>query len=62
MSHTRVTLDSTRIMLDGQQRAITPGMAMTAENKARRRRVTSLRTPMCPYAHDPYAHERSSER
>jgi hypothetical protein len=57
MSHTRVALDSTRIMIDGQQRAITPGMAMTAKNKATRRRVTGLRSPMWPYAN-----ERSSER
>ncbi len=48
-----VALDSTRMMIDGQEQAIAPGMAVTAEIKTGRRSVISyLLSPLQRYAHE----------
>jgi hemolysin D len=54
-----VALDSTRMLIDGQEQAIAPGMAVTAEIKTRRRSVISyLLSPL----RRRYAHEGIRER
>jgi hemolysin D len=48
-----VALDSTRMLIDGQEQAIAPGMAVTAEIKTGRRSVIShLLSPLRRYAHE----------
>jgi len=48
-----VALDSTRMLIDGQEQAVTPGMAVTAEIKTGRRSVISyLLSPLRRYAHE----------
>ena len=48
-----VALDSARMLIDGQEQAIAPGMAVTAEIKTGRRSVISyLLSPLRRYAHD----------
>lgn len=48
-----VALDSARIMVDGREQPVTPGMAVTAEIKTGRRSVISyLLSPLQRYAHE----------
>jgi hemolysin D len=48
-----VKLDSERMMIDGQEQAVAPGMAVTAEIKTGRRSVISyLLSPLRRYAHE----------
>jgi hemolysin D len=48
-----VALDSTRMLIDGREEAVTPGMAVTAEIKTGRRSVISyLLSPLRRYAHE----------
>jgi hemolysin D len=48
-----VTLDSARMLIDGQEQAVAPGMAVTAEIKTGRRSVVSyLLSPLRQYAHE----------
>lgn len=48
-----VALDSTRMLIDGREQAIAPGMAVTAEIKTGRRSVISyLLSPLRRYAHE----------
>jgi hemolysin D len=48
-----VALDSARMVVDGQEQALSPGMAVTAEIKTGRRRVISyLLSPLRRYAHE----------
>jgi len=48
-----VALDSARMVIDGQEQAIAPGMAVTAEIKTGRRSViTYLLSPLRRYAHE----------
>jgi hemolysin D len=48
-----VALDSTRMMIDGQEQAVAPGMAVTAEIKTGQRSVISyLLSPLRRYAHE----------
>jgi hemolysin D len=48
-----VALDSARMVVDGQEQALSPGMAVTAEIKTGRRRViSSLLSPLRRYAHE----------
>jgi len=48
-----VALDSARIMIDGQEQAVAPGMAVTAEIKTGGRSVISyLLSPLTRYAHE----------
>ena len=48
-----VALERTRMLIDGQEQAIAPGMAVTAEIKTGRRSVISyLLSPLRRYAHE----------
>jgi hemolysin D len=48
-----VALDVTRLMVDGRDEPITPGMAVTAEIKTGQRSVISyLLSPVMKYAHE----------
>jgi hemolysin D len=48
-----VALDSTRLLVDGREETLAPGMAVTAEIKTGRRRVISyLLSPLQRYAHE----------
>ena len=48
-----VALDSTRMLIDGQEQAVAPGMAVTAEIKTGRRSVISyLLSPLQRYVHE----------
>jgi hemolysin D len=48
-----VALDSTQMMIDGQEPAVAPGMAVMAEIKTARRSVISyLLSPLQRYAHE----------
>jgi len=48
-----IALDRTTIIVDGHERAVTPGMVVTAEIKTGRRRVISyLLSPLQRYVHD----------
>lgn len=48
-----VALDSARMIIDGQEQEVTPGMAVTAEIKTGRRSVVSyLLSPLRRYAHE----------
>jgi len=48
-----VALDSARMMVDGGEQAVAPGMAVTAEIKTGRRSVISyLLSPLRRYAHE----------
>jgi len=48
-----VALNSARMLVDGEEQAVTPGMAVTAEIKTGRRSVMSyLLSPLRRYAHE----------